>query len=574
MTRILVVLVLLLALAAAATADARGTGSEPAAAVVSAPYPPELRRRLAEALEAKGPDYRPRTEHLLPDGQPRYTNRLILEDSPYLIQHAHNPVDWYAWGPEAFERARRESKPVFLSIGYSTCHWCPVMERESFEDSAIAEFLNRHYVAIKVDREVRPDIDQVYMTAVQLLTGSGGWPMSSILTPGGETIVGGTYFPPAEFKSLLQTAASLWQQRPDQLRAQAAEIAQAVAEALAAESQAAELDEGIVERAVASLLTRHDELQGGFGHAPKFPQQPRLALLLDQALRRDDQAALTAAVNTLRIMAEGGIHDQVGGGFHRYAIDNDWLVPHFEKMLYDQAQLARLYLAGWRLTGDTALARVARRTLDFVLRDLSSSEGGFYSATDALVYEQQVRSLLASTSARVARDPSAFPALLTALNLLRQGDSGPRQYAARGAVRIDARTSPMTDGSASLRIDLAMRPGWHLNAHRPLQDELIATTLRMAADDARWQMAAPTYPDPQILQLGFQPEPLAIYQGRLRIEATLTAGPQQREDPDKDPRASWLPFELRLQACSDSICLAPETLLLQVPLPGFAFGTR
>ncbi|MGB5735592.1 MAG: thioredoxin domain-containing protein, partial [Thiohalocapsa sp.] len=243
--------------------------------------------------------------------------------------------------------------------------------------------MNRHYVAIKVDREASPDIDEVYMTAVQLLTGSGGWPMSSILTPQGETIVAGTYFQPVEFTALLQGVAELWQEQPDRLRARAAEIARAVAKALATKAQAATLDEDIVDRAVASLLARHDDLQGGFGHAPKFPQPPLLALLLDQTLRRDDPAALTAAIFTLQSMQRGGIHDQVGGGFHRYAIDNAWLVPHFEKMLYDQAQLAQVYLAGWRLTGDPELARVTRRTLDFVLRDLTSPEGAFYSATDA-----------------------------------------------------------------------------------------------------------------------------------------------------------------------------------------------
>ncbi|WP_373509095.1 protein-disulfide reductase DsbD domain-containing protein, partial [Thiocapsa sp.] len=538
----------------------------------------------------------------------------------------------------------------------------------------------------------------------------------------------------------------------------------------------------------------------------------RLALLLDQALRRDDHAALTAAVFTLQSMARGGIHDQVGGGFHRYAIDNDWLVPHFEKMLYDQAQLARLYLAGWRLTGDPELARVVRRTLDFVLRDLTSPAGGFYSATDAesegeeglfflwtpaelrsvlsaedaelaialygvtesgnfeernilhlpsapesfaaarglssaelwqrmdainqrlyrhregrphphrdekiltawngmmiaalaeaadalgeprylsaaeraaellwseqrpapgrinrvyldgrtaqpglledyaflgqamialydatgeqrwltraremvdalwerfadhgegglfmgeaaeatplmtrpkdltdgvmpsatsaalqllaeltrrtdeLAYERHASALSASTSGLIARAPSAFPSLLAALNLMRHGDTGHLQYGARGAVRADARISarnnPGDDGRASLVIDLTLRPGWHVNAHRPLQDELIGTTLRISGESGDWQMAAPAYPTPEILRLGFQSEPLAVYQGQVRIAATLAENPQQRADPGEDP-SGWLPFELRLQACSDAICLAPETLVLQVPL--------
>ncbi|MBK1706711.1 thioredoxin domain-containing protein [Halochromatium glycolicum] len=348
-----------------------------------ATHPPALQQRLDAALAAKGSDYAPRTEHLKPDGQPRFTNRLILEDSPYLLQHAHNPVDWYPWGPEAFEQARRENKLIFLSIGYSTCHWCHVMERESFEDLAIAELLNEHFIAIKVDREVHPDVDQTYMTAVELLAGRGGWPMSSILTPDGDTIDGGTYFPPAEFTRLLERARDLWQAQPDALRAQAERVARAVSRALDTQGQAAALDDAIIDRALAELLARHDELQGGFGLAPKFPQEPRLGLLLDQALRTGDDAALAAAIFTLKRMARGGIHDQVGGGFHRYAIDNDWLVPHFEKMLYNQAQLAQVYLAGWRLTADPNLARVTRRTLDYVLRDMTSPEGGFYSATDA-----------------------------------------------------------------------------------------------------------------------------------------------------------------------------------------------
>ncbi|WP_201243852.1 thioredoxin domain-containing protein [Halochromatium salexigens] len=346
-------------------------------------HPRELQQRLDAALAAKGADYKPRTEHLRSDGRPQFTNRLILEDSPYLLQHAHNPVDWYPWGPEAFEQARRENKLVFLSIGYSTCHWCHVMERESFEDLTIARLLNAHFIAIKVDREVHPDVDQTYMTAVELLAGRGGWPMSSILTPDGDTIDGGTYFPPTEFTQLLERARDLWQRRPEALRARAEQVARTVSRALDTQGQAAALDDAIIDQAVAELLARHDELQGGFGFAPKFPQEPKLGLLLDQALRTGDEASLGATILTLQSMARGGIHDQVGGGFHRYAIDNDWLVPHFEKMLYNQAQLAQVYLSGWRLTADPQLAQVARRTLDFVLRDLTSPEGGFYSATDA-----------------------------------------------------------------------------------------------------------------------------------------------------------------------------------------------
>ncbi|NEX22177.1 DUF255 domain-containing protein [Thiorhodococcus mannitoliphagus] len=782
-----------------------GGGSANAQALPAAPSrSPELQRRLETALAAKGPDYRPRTEHLRPDGQPLFTNRLIFEGSPYLLQHAHNPVDWYPWGPEAFERARQEGKLVFLSIGYSTCHWCHVMERESFEDVDIARLLNSHYIAVKVDREVHADVDQVYMTAAQLLTGSGGWPLSSILTPEGETLVAGTYFPPAKFAQLLQKAQSLWEERPEALRAQARQIADAVSRALAVESQAAELGDAIVDQAVADTLAQHDDLQGGFGQAPKFPQEPRLSLLLDQALRQDDLQALEAAVFTLKAMARGGIHDQVGGGFHRYSTDNAWLVPHFEKMLYNQAQLARLYVTAWRLIGDPELARVARRILDFVLRDLSSPEGGFYSATDAdsegeegrfflwtpaqlaavldpedaelaialygvtpggnfegrnilhlpvapeafaeaqgltldelwqrmdridqtlyqqretrthphrdekvltawngmmitalaeagdalqepryvaaavraadllwakvrsdpgalkrvyldgraaqpalledyaflgeglialyditgepgwlerareladalwsrfadpdggglfmgeaatdtplmarpkdlsdgampsatsaalhllaalsrrsddLSDDQRAKSLLASVSGQVQRQPTAFPSLLLALNRLRHGETGPRQSAARGAVRVEARILRKDPGAATLVLELGLRPGWHINAEQPLQDNLIPTRVRLTGDTPEWRLEERRYPPPKILKLGFQREPLAVYEGRVRIEAAL----ERTTDPDVQARP-WVPVELRLQACSDALCLPPETLVLQAPV--------
>ncbi|MFY9974988.1 MAG: thioredoxin domain-containing protein, partial [Chromatiaceae bacterium] len=223
---------------------------------------PEVEQRLSAALAAKGPAYQPRTEHLLPDGRPRFTNRLILEDSPHLIQHAHNPVDWYPWGPEAFDRARREGRLVFLSIGYSTCYWCHVMERESFEDLEIARLLNRHFVAVKVDREVRPDLDQVYMTAVQLLAGQGGWPMTSILTPEAETIIAGTYFPPQDLRRLLEGVEALWEKDPEELRAQARRVAAAVTRALTTGRRAAELEDDLAGQAATRLVADYDEFQG------------------------------------------------------------------------------------------------------------------------------------------------------------------------------------------------------------------------------------------------------------------------------------------------------------------------
>ncbi|MCU7872759.1 MAG: thioredoxin domain-containing protein [Candidatus Thiodiazotropha sp. (ex Lucinoma borealis)] len=345
--------------------------------------PPQMEQKLNAAYLAKGIAYQPRTEHFNEDGTPRYINRLILEDSPYLLQHAHNPVDWYSWSEEAFERAKRENKPVFLSIGYSTCHWCHVMERESFEDPAIAAVLNEHFIAIKVDRESHPDVDQIYMTAVMLLTGHGGWPMSSFLTPQGKPFFGGTYYTPAQFTSLLQQIIQLWDERQTDVEKQAERVADAVAASNNLDGQAKTLDQGVISKAVKTMHRSFDEIQGGFGQAPKFPREPWLYLLLDQAERLGDQQALQMLEVTLDQMARGGIYDQVGGGFHRYSTDYEWLVPHFEKMLYNQAHLSRIYLGAWRLTGREQFRRVVTQTLDYVLREMTLPEGGFYSATDA-----------------------------------------------------------------------------------------------------------------------------------------------------------------------------------------------
>ncbi len=345
--------------------------------------PAALRDGIRDALAAKAPGYRPRTRHLRPDGSPRYTNRLILEDSPYLIQHAHNPVDWYPWGPEAFSKARRERKPIFLSIGYSTCHWCHVMEGESFEDPMIADLLNRHFVPIKVDRERRPEVDETYMTAVMLIAGHGGWPLSTFLTPEGRPFHGGTYYPPADFLTLLNRITELWETQQEALMARSERIAESVDALARGRVRAERVGEETIRAAVAEALARQDVLLGGFGDAPKFPNEPLLFLLLAAAERHQDEAALAALETTLDAMARGGIHDQVGGGFHRYAIDPEWQVPHFEKMLYNQALLSRIYLGAWRLTGEARYRRVVTRILDYVLRDMTSPEGAFYSATDA-----------------------------------------------------------------------------------------------------------------------------------------------------------------------------------------------
>ncbi len=351
---------------------------------------PEVEEKLAAAFSAKGPGYRPRTRHLLPGGKPRYTNRLILESSPYLLQHAHNPVNWYAWGDEPFERARREGKPVFLSIGYSTCHWCHVMEKESFEDEEIARYLNEHYVAVKVDREERPGVDALYLNAVTMMTGSGGWPATLFLTPAREPFFAGTYFPARDgdrpgatgLLTALRQLRAIYEERQDRV----VEVTQEVAGKLRANRQASAGSlpgpEAIVQ-AVASLARSFDAAHGGFGPAPKFPRPATLALLARYHRRTRDAKALEMVERTLAAMAAGGIHDQLGGGFHRYSTDELWLVPHFEKTLYDNAQLAIAYLEGFQLTGREDFARVARETLAYLEREMSDPAGGFYSATDA-----------------------------------------------------------------------------------------------------------------------------------------------------------------------------------------------
>jgi len=348
-----------------------------------ASYSPELRQQLAAGLQARGENYQPRTRHLDEESRPIYSNRLILQDSPYLLQHAHNPVDWHPWGPEAFALAKRENKPVFLSIGYSTCHWCHVMEHESFEDKAVAEYLNTHFVSIKVDREQRPDIDTIYMTGVQMIAGRGGWPMSSFLTVDGKTFYAGTYFPRDRFLGLLQQVVKAWDGNQAELLAQAEQISEGVQRHLDQAQTAGELANAAPGLAVQQLQQRHDERYGGFSPAPKFPSEPDYLFLIDYA-RREADPELTQLISfDLDIMARGGIYDQVGGGFHRYSTDQDWLVPHFEKMLYNQAQLSLVYLRAASLTAKSQFSRVASQTLDYVLRDMRSPDGAFYSATDA-----------------------------------------------------------------------------------------------------------------------------------------------------------------------------------------------
>lgn len=316
-------------------------------------------------------------------------NRLLQESSPYLLQHAFNPVEWYPWGEEALAAARRQGKVIFLSIGYSTCHWCRVMAAENFEDEETAVLLNRDFIAIKVDREERPDLDQIYMAATQTLSGGGGWPMSVFLTPDRQPFYAGTYFPPRPkygqpgFREILREIQRVWQEDHDHVLQVAERLTAALQRPLPAAAGGKALGEAELQRAFRRLQASYDRQEGGFGEAPKFPRAAAFAFLLRHYQRRHDQQALAMVSHSLAKIAAGGVHDQLGGGFHRYAVDGQWRLPHFEKMLYDQAQLAIVYIELQQLTGEPAPGEVARRILDYTLRDLQSAEGGFYSAEDA-----------------------------------------------------------------------------------------------------------------------------------------------------------------------------------------------
>ncbi|MEA2400682.1 MAG: uncharacterized protein QOK00_1085 [Thermoleophilaceae bacterium] len=309
-------------------------------------------------------------------------NHLANETSPYLLQHKDNPVDWHAWGEQALSRAREEDKPILLSIGYSACHWCHVMERESFEDPETARVMNELFVCIKLDREERPDIDSIYMEACQAMTGSGGWPLNAFLTPEQVPFHAGTYFPPQprmgmpSWRQVLEAVAQAWDEKRDEIRAGGERIAERLKGGAALRPSEQPLDPAELDAAVDALRSQHDRANGGFGTAPKFPPASALEFLL----RRGET---DMASHTLRAMASGGMYDQIGGGFSRYSVDPYWLVPHFEKMLYDNALLTRAYLHGWQVTGDPLFRRVAEETLDWALREMRAPEGGFYSALDA-----------------------------------------------------------------------------------------------------------------------------------------------------------------------------------------------
>ena len=319
----------------------------------------------------------------------KFTNRLATETSPYLLQHAHNPVDWYPWGEDAFVKAKAEDKPILLSVGYSACHWCHVMEHESFENEQIAGLMNRLFVNIKVDREERPDVDEIYMNAVQMLTGRGGWPMTVFLTPDGKPFYGGTYFPPEDrhnipaFPRVLAGIAQAYREKPADVAKSTAEILSRLEQLAQRQQTTRPLDVSVLEKTAEGLAQHYDETHGGIGQAPKFPNSSVFSLFLRQAHATGNQRYLNMTTHTLRKMAQGGMYDHLGGGFHRYSVDERWLVPHFEKMLYDNALLARLYLEGYQASGDPFFRQVVEEILAYVEREMMSPEGGFYSTQDA-----------------------------------------------------------------------------------------------------------------------------------------------------------------------------------------------
>jgi uncharacterized protein len=319
----------------------------------------------------------------------KHTNSLINETSPYLLQHAHNPVDWHAWGEEALEKARVQDKPILLSIGYSACHWCHVMEHESFENEAIAKLMNHNFVNIKVDREERPDLDQIYMNAVQMMTGHGGWPMTMFLTPEGIPFYGGTYFPPEDrynmpgFPRILMSVAEAYRAQPDQVAHTASGMLSELRRISLAQPANELITKELLDDSARRIARNYDPQHGGFGGAPKFPPAMTLEFLLHTNYRTRQDDVLEMATHTARRMADGGIYDQLGGGFHRYSVDAKWLVPHFEKMLYDNALLSRFYLHLYQVTREEFARLIAEETLDYVLREMTAPSGGFYSTQDA-----------------------------------------------------------------------------------------------------------------------------------------------------------------------------------------------
>ncbi|MEM8792989.1 MAG: DUF255 domain-containing protein [Pseudomonadota bacterium] len=434
---------------------------------------PALQERLEAAYAAKGEEYEPRTHLKGEDGAAKYINRLILEPSPYLIQHAHNPVDWHPWGEEAMERAREEGKPIFLSVGYATCHWCHVMEEESFDDEQVAALLNAHFIPVKLDREQRPDLDQIYITATQLQQGHAGWPNSVWLLPDGRPFHTGTYFPKHQFMGILQAVADTW--ATPAKRPEIEKVAEQIAAAIQRQ-QAARLMSSPppgpehFNAAVAQLANMHNDRFGGFSESQQFPQEGFLLFLLDQWRRLGEEAALAVATATLDAIAHGGIHDHLGGGFHRYTVDPNWRTPHFEKMLYNQGQLARAFIEGWEATGNAAYARAAKRTFAYVARDMTDPEGAFYSAEDADsldprgVLEEGAFYVIAPEVAReVLPDDADFAIETLGLGEHATIEAGPVVHLTPGAAVDYDRLDPVLE---ALRLHRDRRP-------RPLRDEKI-----------------------------------------------------------------------------------------------------
>jgi uncharacterized protein YyaL (SSP411 family) len=463
-----------------------------------------LRQRLAVLLLAPA---------LLAAGPPTHTNHLATEKSPYLLQHAHNPVDWYPWGEEALARARADNKPIFLSIGYATCHWCHVMERESFENQEIAALLNRWFVCIKVDREERPDLDAIYMAAVQAMNGSGGWPLTVFLTPDRQPFFGGTYFPPETrggqigLRDLLPKLRELWVSEPERPRQAAAQLTAQLRKASAAQAGAPLPDRSVFDRYLGEARAAFDSENGGFGRGAKFPPAMDLSLWMRIQWRKGHPTSLPDEVRrTLDAMAAGGLYDHVGGGFHRYTVDRAWRVPHFEKMLYTNALLARTYLEAFQVTGEPTYERVVRETCDYVLRDMTDPAGGFYSAEDADSGDGEGRFYLwtpAQLEAVLGKDDAALFA--AAFDVTTAGNfEGHRSILHR--VADDATLARRFQGDAAavaarlhtarekLRVAREKR-------ERPLRDEKVITawnglmigTLAQAAqvlDEPRYQVAA------------------------------------------------------------------------------------
>lgn len=357
----------------------------------SAPLSDNLVQDITKMMHRRGKDYMPRTRHLNPDGTAMYTNRLFLETSQYLNQHAHNPVNWYPWGKEAFEKAKTENLPILVSIGYSTCHWCHVMEEESFEDPEIAGYLNRHYVAVKVDREERPDVDSIYMKAVQAMGIHGGWPLNVVLTPDLKPFFGGTYFPPRDgergvmsgFLSILKKIRQAFDEKRQYIEDTALAVTRHIQKSSVTDREGDLPDQAIFSDILVSLKGAFDPQNGGIKGAPKFPSSLPVSLLFKIYMRTGNPEAKEMALTTLKKMACGGMYDHVGGGFHRYSVDDKWLVPHFEKMLYDNALLAEDYIQAYQLTKEPFYQKTAGEILDYVLRDMTAQSGGFFSATDA-----------------------------------------------------------------------------------------------------------------------------------------------------------------------------------------------